>query len=182
MYAQAYDLTPEEAEERVRQEWELRELRRLESAKHARTLEQRLEQTRAASEAVRAAGTQSSRGAAQSVPTKTQKRAYLQDEPAPKRRKRDSQAAAGGESHRPPLTVSFEEPTTEDILSQAATPPQVPQSEEAELRRQELRLDRPAGKRQEQQTSTSAKAGGRVQPSRSSKRAAPQSTPPGKKT
>ena len=71
MYAQAYDLTPEEAEERVRQEWELRELRRLESAKHARTLEQRLEQTRAASEAVRAAGTQSSGGTAQSVLSKT---------------------------------------------------------------------------------------------------------------
>ena len=40
MYTRAYDLTPEEAEERVCQEWKLQELCRLESAKHARTLEQ----------------------------------------------------------------------------------------------------------------------------------------------
>ena len=59
-YAQAYDLTPEQTEERVRQEWKLRELRRLESAKHARTLEQRLKETQEASDAVKAAGTQSS--------------------------------------------------------------------------------------------------------------------------
>ena len=49
-YAQAYDLTPEQAEERVCQEWKLRELRRLESAKHARTLEQRLRETKEASD------------------------------------------------------------------------------------------------------------------------------------
>ena len=40
MYVWAYDLTPEEAEECVCQEWKLRELHQLESAKHAHTLEQ----------------------------------------------------------------------------------------------------------------------------------------------
>ena len=117
---------------------------------------------------MRAAGTQSSGGTAQSVPSRTLKQAYLQDEPAPKCWKQDSQAAAGGESHGLPL-VSFKELTQEDIMSQAVTQSQVPHDEEAELRRQELQLDRPQAKRQEQQTSTSAKAGEHVQLSHSSK-------------
>ena len=51
-YAQQSSLSPEEAEQKVREEWKLREIKRVEAAKHARTIEQRLEQAREAAQAV----------------------------------------------------------------------------------------------------------------------------------
>ena len=85
-YAQNYDLTPNEAEQRVREEWKLRELRRFESAKHARTLEQRLAQVRDAYEQTQAAKGSDYRGTGDTVPLAPNvKRVLLEEEPAKKR-------------------------------------------------------------------------------------------------
>ena len=169
-YAQAYDLTPEQAEERVKQEWKLRELRRLESAKHARTLEQRLKETKEASDAVKAAGTQSSGGVTPKVSTPSLKRATLEGEPARKRRRTERQHSQA---------VSEMPAETDDdnnILSQSATQPMEPLPTES---------GEPVLRRQSQQPTTSASAGGpavganksrktrvsqREQPARSAKR------------
>ena len=87
-YAQNYDLTPNEAEQRVREEWKLRELRRFESAKHARTLDQRLAQVREACEQAQTAKGSDYRDAGQTVsPAPNLKRVLLDGETAKKRRR-----------------------------------------------------------------------------------------------
>ena len=135
--------------EPVRQEWKLRELRCLESAKHARTLEQRLKETQEASDAVKAAGTQSSGGVTPKVSAPKLKRASLEGEPARKRRQTDrqpAQAAAG-------TPEDSQMGADEDILFQNATQP----TELLTIRTEESTL-----RRQTQQLPTSASAGGQA--------------------
>ena len=141
-YAQHYDLSPAEAEERVKQEWKLRELRRYESAAHARTLEQRLQQTREAVEALKEADTESSGGTvAPPAKAKPLKRVRLIEEPARKKRKTGYVSEKTSADDEPELEPMFEPdhvvspPTTkaapksnDDIMSQASTQPSGSQS------------------------------------------------------
>ena len=118
-YAQNYDLTPHEAEQCVREEWKLRELRRFESAKHARTLEQRPAQVRDAYEQTQAAKVSDYRGAGDTVPPAPNlKRVLLEDEPAKKRRR------TGDVSHKTSADDGHELLQTDDeAASQAPTQP-----------------------------------------------------------
>ena len=87
-YAQNYDLTPHEAEQRVHEEWKLRERRRFESAAHARTLEQRLAQVQDAHEKLKATPVKSNGSAGNTVPPAPNlKRVLLTDEPSTKKRR-----------------------------------------------------------------------------------------------
>ena len=131
-YAKHYDPSPAEAEERVKQEWKLRHF---ESAAHARTLKQRLQQTREAAEALKEANTESS-GGAEALPAKrpTLKQVRLLDEPAKKRRKTGHVSEKTSVDDEPELEPMFEpdqsavptavRPTSQsgdDILPQAST-------------------------------------------------------------
>ena len=117
-------LSPEEAEQKVREEWKLREIKRVEAAKHARTIEQRLAQAREAAQAALSKPTvvltetrPVSASDLTSVPGTRSRNTTV--EPAAKRRRVDSIP----DTHSPGPTTSTAGASAEQAISDAALLP-----------------------------------------------------------